>query len=52
MSRPLRDPWAALEGVTFNPTPEPVEAAPAQAVGLWRRFWGRIRAAFNVRGEK
>ena len=46
MSRPLRDPWAALEGVTFNPPPKPVEAAPAPRLGLWRRLWARIRAAF------
>ena len=43
---PLRDPWAALEGVTFNPPPQPVEEAPAPRLGLWRRLWARIRAAF------
>lgn len=49
---PLRDPWAALEGVTFNPAPQPVEAAPAKPLGPWRRFWSRIRAAFHVRGSQ
>lgn len=44
---PLRDPWAALDGVTFNPTPQPVEAAPAPRLGLWRRVWSRIRAAIS-----